>query len=382
MNGTTTVTFTAAQAGEHLPAWSALADVAVEPNPFFRPDFLLPYLAHMEHREVAICAVRSNRDGALLALAPVARRRLGFALAGAALHAGEYGPLGTPLIAPQADSDTLTSLLDTAAARFGTDLVTLPYLRTDGPVYDMLLDLAETSKWRVAREAVSLRAGHATGQTGQEQYGLLGRRRRKEIGRQLRRLSETGETRFTSLTAPADTCAAFEDFLALEARGWKGRRGTALACDPGRMAFARAFIADMAQAGRLRIDRLDVDDVPVAIMIMLRDSHRAWSWKIAHDEQLARFSPGAQVTRYAMRRDLEEPDLAEADSLAVPDHPMITPLWRGQVPYTTVLLARGAFAGTRLSLAQADHALARGLHGLAKSALRRLRSRARREDAA
>lgn len=373
MSGMTAVTFSAEQAGEHRANWQALADAAVEPNPFFRPDFLLPYLQHMERRKVAICAVRNDRDGAFVALAPVARRRLGLLVPGATVHAGDYSPLGTPLIAPGADANTLALLLDAAVAHAGTGLVALPYQRTDGPVYDMLLDIGATGSWRVAREAISLRAGHATGQTGQEQYGLLGTRRRKEIGRQLRRLSETGTTAFDSLNAADDVCAAFEDFLTLEAGGWKGRRGTALACDPGRQAFARAFIRDMAETGRVRIDRLTVDDIPVAMMIMLRDGHRAWSWKVAYDEKLSRFSPGAQVTRYAMRQDLAEPELAEADSLAVPDHPMITPLWRGQVPYTTVLLARGAFAGARLSLADADHAMTRGLRTLAKSALRRAR---------
>jgi CelD/BcsL family acetyltransferase involved in cellulose biosynthesis len=379
VSGMTAVTFSAEQAGEHQAAWEALADAAVEPNPFFRPDFLLPYLQHMERRKVAICAVRNNQDGAFIALAPVARRRLGLLMPGATVHAGEYGPLGTPLIAPGADSDTLALLLETATAQSGTGLVALPYLRTDGPVYDMLLDIGATSSWQVAREAISLRAGHATGQTGQEQYGLLGTRRRKEIARQLRRLSETGATDFQSLDAPDEVRAAFEAFLTLEARGWKGRRGTALACDPDRQTFARAFIDKMARTGRVRIDQLTIDDIPVAMMIMLRDGHRAWSWKVAYDEKLSRFSPGAQITRYAMRRDLEEPELAEADSLAIPDHPMITPLWRGQVPYTTVLLARGAFAGAQLSLAQADHATTRGLRTLAKSALRR--TRPNREDA-
>lgn len=309
MNGTTAVTFTATQAGEHMSAWSALADTAIEPNPFFRPDFLLPYLKHMDNRQVAICAVRDSRDGAFMALAPVARRRLGLLAPSATVHAGEYGPLGTPLIARSADSDTLALLLDTAVAHSGTGLVALPYLRTDGPVHDMLLEIGTTSTWQMTREAISLRAGHATGPTGQEQYGLLGTRRRKEIARQLRRLSETGDTEFQSLSALNDVCAAFETFLALEARGWKGRRGTALACDPERLAFARTFIHEMARTGRVRIDQLVLEAKPVAMMIMLRDGHRVWSWKITYDEQLSRFSPGAQITRYAMRRDFEEPIL-------------------------------------------------------------------------
>ena len=54
--GSTQVVDAAAEAAGR----EALADAAVEPNPFFRPDFLLPYLQHMERHKVAICAVSAS----------------------------------------------------------------------------------------------------------------------------------------------------------------------------------------------------------------------------------------------------------------------------------------------------------------------------------
>lgn len=373
VTGIATLTFTAGEAAAHLADWQALADRALEPNPFYRPDFLLPYLRHMERADVTLCAVRRDTDGAFLALAPFARRRLGLLLSGATAHAGDYGPLGTPLVAPDADADVLAALIDTAHTMVGTDIVTLPYLRTDGPVYDLVLDLEEANLWRLDLDNPCVRAGHATGPTGEEQYRALGTRRRKEVERQFRRLSDTGAVDLVSLDKPEAVAAAFEAFLTLEARGWKGRRGTALACRNDRASFARAFIARMAEAGRVRIDVLRRDAAPIAMMIMLRDGARMLSWKIAYDEDLARFSPGAQVSRYSMRRTLETDGVAEADSLAVPDHPMITPLWRGRIPYATAILTRGPAADLRLSLTALDHALERRLRRAAKRVVTALR---------
>lgn len=372
-DGMTGLCFAPEEAGTHVAGWTRLADRAIETNPFFRPEFLLPYLTRMTPGRGRICAVRRPDDGAFLALMPFCRRRPGLVLPATSALVDEYGPLGTPLIAPEADTTTLKILFATVRETFGSGPVVLPYQRTDGPVFDLLQDLAAQKGGHLELDNEQVRAGHATGATGQEQYELVGARRRKEIERQLRRLKDLGAVKLTSVDAPDDIMPAFEDFLQLEESGWKGKSGTALASQPDRLAFARDFIKAQTKAGRVRLDRLTLDGTPIAAMVMLRDGHRIWSWKTAYDERYARYSPGAQITRYSMRQNLAEPGLAEADSLAIPHHPMITPLWRGTVPYATVLMARGALAPTRCRLLRLDLAMARSLRHLAKAGLRRLR---------
>ncbi|QGZ35085.1 GNAT family N-acetyltransferase [Stappia indica] len=370
----TVLVFRAGEAEAHLPHWRALAETALEPNPFFGPDFLLSYLAHMQSGEVHILAVRDAGDGSFLALVPFLRRRAGLAVPIVAACAGDYGPLGTPLLSPSADSAVLSLLLDTAAQEFGTRTFLIPYLRTDGPVSELFDDLAAETGWHVARTAKALRAGHAAGPTGEEQFRLIGTRRRKELDRQLRRLEEANASaEFGSVSGAEEVKAAFEQFLALEAAGWKGRRGTALASTPERAAFARAFISSLSARGRVRIDTLGAGEAPAAMLVTLRDRDRVFSWKIAYDEQLARFSPGAQVARQAMRRNLDEAGFSDADSLAIPDHPMIAPLWRGSVPFATLVVSKGAAGAVRGALARLDIAADRRLRKLARTLLARLR---------
>jgi len=67
---------------------------------------------------------------------------------------------------------------------------------------------------------------------------LLDAKQRKEWGRLRRRLEGRGKLEFTWSHEPT----AIEDFLTLEAAGWKGARGTALMADANRATFAREML--------------------------------------------------------------------------------------------------------------------------------------------
>lgn len=374
VSGTSSLIFAVDAADAPLAAWNRLADRAIEPNPFFRPEFLRPLAARLDRREIRVVAIRREADGAFLALAPFSRRRVGLLTPAAVAHAGDYGPLGTPLFAPEADAATAASLCAAAAEALGTGLVAFPYLRTDGPVAALLSGMAATRDGngpRLALCGARLRAGHATGIEGAAQQRAVSRHRVKELDRQMRRLADLGAVSITRADTVETLPEAIEAFLELEAAGWKGRAGTALVADPGRAAFARDFLEASARAGRLRIDALRLDGRPVAMTAMLRDGARAWSWKTAFDEAHGRLSPGSQIARIAMRHTLASDGIVDADSLAIPGHSMIEPLWPGRVAYATGLVAGGRFADLRLWLGGADLALEHRARAVVKALLRR-----------
>ena len=60
----------------------------------------------------------------------------------------------------------------------------------------------------------------------------------------------------------------------------------------------------------------------------MRSGTSAWFWKIAYDEEVARASPGVQLTLDVTERCSPQPDILHADSCATADHPMIDHLWR------------------------------------------------------
>lgn len=115
---------------------------------------------------------------------------------------------------------------------------------------------------------------------------------RKKLRQHRRRLAEKGALRVGVLTEVETVRRTFEDFLTLEAAGWKGRRRTALLSHAPDANFARAMIAALAAEGRAHIYALSLDAKPLSMQIVLRAGRAAFTWKTAYDESLGDFSPG------------------------------------------------------------------------------------------
>jgi len=354
-----------------IPAWRQLAETASDANPFFGPEFLVPFLKNMTSDPVKLIVVRHTQTGEWLIAAPVGSRRLGFAVPAATIWTTEYAPLGTPLLASCTPKSAITLFLELATKETGSPLIAIPYLPMDTTIAAQLLTIESGWNWKLAHEAN--RAGHSHGVEGEEQFAeSYSGKRRKEFKRLLRRLSEEGEVQFDSLTGQK-AIAAFNDFLELEAAGWKGKEGTALASTPATHAFSQEMITARALANGVRIDRLTIAERPVAILVLFREGHTIFSWKIAYDEAYARYSPGGQLTLYSMQTNLKDPDIWAADSLAVPGHAMIEPLWRGRIRTATLLLAKSTAGRLLLSAAQTDTDLEQTAKTFARKLLKRSR---------
>jgi Acetyltransferase (GNAT) domain len=70
-----------------------------------------------------------------------------------------------------------------------------------------------------------------------------------------------------------------------------------------------------------------MDGRAIAMLINFRTPPGSWSFKIAYDEELARFSPGVLIELENLKRVLGDPAIDWMDSCAVADHPMINSLW-------------------------------------------------------
>ena len=152
------------------------------------------------------------------------------------------------------------------------------------------------------------------------------KKKRKEIGRLQHRLAESGCVGFDRLSDAADLDTWIDAFLALEASGWKGRDGAALANDRDTEGFVRDAMRGAFAAGRLEIIRLDVNGRIIAMLVNFLTAPGSFSFKIAFDEEFARFSPGVLIQLENLKI-LESPAIEWMDSCAVEDHPMINSLW-------------------------------------------------------
>jgi CelD/BcsL family acetyltransferase involved in cellulose biosynthesis len=304
--------------------WRALAALAAEPNCFAEHWFVAASLPTMgEGRDIRIAEVR--RAGRLIGVLSLAvEPRYGrLAVAHVENWCHHHMFLGTPLVAAGEEEAFWRALLD-ALDRSGwaPNFLHLRALVEDGPVHRGLL--AARNGARVHREVRAFLASDLGPQAYYEQ--AVRQKKRKELRRLRNRLAELGpvETHILADGAALDDWA--ERYLAMEAAGWKGRAGTALAGNQRTARFFKEALAAAWAEKRLQFLRLDLAGRPIAMLVNFLSAPGSFSFKTVFDEDHARFSPGVliQIENLAI---LDDPAIRWMDSCAAEDHPMIDSLW-------------------------------------------------------
>ncbi|MFN4020483.1 MAG: GNAT family N-acetyltransferase [Erythrobacter sp.] len=315
-----------------IAAWERLVARAAEPNPFFEPWFLVPSLVQWGAAG-RIMVKAWFHDGRLSGLMPVVRRARYYGHrvphASGWLHANAF--CGVPLVAAGLEEDFWRALLahfDRTARR--ALFLHLPLLPAGGPVdaaLERVLAAGKRAHYRVAEENRALLTGALSAAEYLER--AMSAKKRKELRRQHNRLAEEGALAFERLEGEAGIAEWTREFLALEAAGWKGEAGSALASAADTCALFTQSLAGAAAAGRLERLALRLDGRAIAMLVNFLTPPGAYSFKTAYDEAYARFSPGMllQLENLAL---LEHAEVDWADSCAVEGHPMIERLWRGQ----------------------------------------------------
>ena len=355
-----------------IDAWRDLISRALEPNVFLEPSFALAAAKHFSRgEEVGVLLVREGMR--LVGFVPgrVEGLAAGRPLSTFVGWTHAYAPLSTPLLDRDAAKDAVHYVLAALPALPGRPrLILYPFVNEDGAV-------ARLRAGELARKGipVSRFGAHARAMLRPADGGVLAAvsaGRLKELRRQRRRLGESGDLAHRSVMRGPEVGAAIEAYLALEARGWKGRLGDAAQSGASR-AFVREAVLALAAEGKARIDLLTLEAKPVAAAITLFSGDRAWFWKTAYDEDFARFSPGVQLA-LDLTEDLgRDARVSLVDSCAVASHPMIDRLWHGRLAIADWMMPLGKVGGPALATAIAAETIRR----LATDGLRALREMAR-----
>lgn len=328
-----------------VAGWDALAQWACEPNPFLESWYLLPALRLPGGEQVQL--LRFEIDGVLGGLLPLARARRYYQRALPHL-AGWSHPnafLGAPLVARGMEHAFWRALLGWADANAGAGLfLHLADLPLQGTLHAALADVLAQQGRDAALVAQSERAMLQSALSPQDYLeASLSGKKRKELRRQFARLSELGELSVETRNDEAGLEGWVEAFLALEAAGWKGKAGSALACNAATADLWRQALRGAAARGRLNRLALHLDGRPIAMLASFITPPIAFSFKTAFDEAYARFSPGVLLQRENLAL-LQRPGITACDSCAAAGHPMIDHLWRERRPIGSLSIALGGFA--------------------------------------
>ncbi|BBU61295.1 hypothetical protein MSC49_12300 [Methylosinus sp. C49] len=368
---------------ERVRDWAELVSRAIEPNGFLEPGFALPAARHFPAKSRPLFVTVWRRAGVqgarrLVALFPIVAPgfSLGAATARGWLH--KQAALATPLLDRECAEEAAAALLDWFAGnRSGAGAVLIPMTPMSGPVFAAFTRAARATgrDWRVLdrHERAALLAG---GDPEEVWTRMSSRKALSEMRRRRRRLEEAGELKRVVYSTPAEIPRATEDFLALEASGWKAERG-ALLGHPSLATFVRSATRLLAREGKIRIHSLELAGKPIAMGVVIESGARSYFWKIAYDESLRAQAPGVQLVYAITEMQSERADMAITDSCAIPGHYMIERCWPDRLVVCDLMVQAKTDGVTQFAEAHAKEVWRRRLRETAKRLYHRVLSRKR-----
>jgi hypothetical protein len=325
-----------------LAAWRDLAGRAIEPNPFFEPHLVLAAARCIAPDEpLGLLLVRDGPS--LRACVPVLRvrrgRRFPFPMLKGWRH--DYSFLGSPLVDTTGADEALRVLRD-GLGHHGVPRFLL--LEQVGDGVAEVLSRSQRAHTIGAEERAVARL-HAD---GPPPLGIGGKHRR-ELARKARALAGTYEGDLIRRLGPEP--AVVDRFLALEASGWKGEAGTALASQASHRGFFRAICDGDAHGPRVEFVEVGDPEEPAAMTCMLMAGTAAFAFKIAVDERRRSASPGVQLMADVPRLLLRPGECTLVDSCADPGHDTVNRLWTERRRLTSFIVSEGAIGRTVGSVA-------------------------------
>jgi CelD/BcsL family acetyltransferase involved in cellulose biosynthesis len=322
-----------------IAAWSDLADRALDPNPFFRPEFVL---ANSEERSIRV-ELLVVRDGDVwLACLPVRRSPRHPRLPFRSLEAltDDYSFLGIPLLDRDRTDEGADGLIDIVRRVRTADVLVLGVWAPDSPVAMSVARAAARRGVRLAVLAAIERAAWHRAPRGRSAGANHPGRDRKKLGSRARSLARAvgGPVQVVDRT---DDPAARDDFLEMENSGWKAVRGNPLAASAADAAFFRRMAAGMSRIGRFELLALEAGGRTIAIETHLVEPTALYSFKIAYDPAFARYAPGTQLKSFVID-GLHDRGFDLADSCASPSNAHMNRLWPERRPLQTILAPTGS----------------------------------------
>ena len=303
-------------------AWIKLSFKSQEPAPMQLADMQLPLL--LDNPKAKVLTVR-QLDGLLLALPVQSARNFDRSAK------SDFTCNSLPLISQCQAQESVLALVNQLKR---------PLLLKDLPLDSQFVGQLKLAAGHLRVVQDWQRAALTVNGTYQDWLdNNFDKKRRKEFKRLRNRLAEQGDLNLETLNQTSDFTRFAKDFIELEAKGWKGKRGTAIAGQFGRASTFNQICQRLHQSGRLRFWILRFNGKAIAALFGVVSGSQAQIVKITYDEAFAKYSPGVLLVLDATAAFFAEPGLQFVDSCAIPDHPMINRIWRGRMALGDVLIA-------------------------------------------
>jgi CelD/BcsL family acetyltransferase involved in cellulose biosynthesis len=261
--------------------WAALAE-RVDADPFHHPGWFAAWHGAFGERELRVLTAR--RDGELVAALP--------------LEAGRVGRAPTNEHTPRFGAVSLDSRAAGAMARHlwrsGPRRTDAQYVEATDTLLDGLTTFVRRGALCVETTA---RQPYADLRADPDAYEAGMRSKlRTDLRRRWRRLTEAGAVEYAVHDGRTGLDALLAEGFEVEAAGWKGANGTAIASKAESIRFYTDVARWAAAKDWLRLAYIRVDGRAIAFSLFLEASSRIWALKLGVDPEYRTAGPGSLMT--------------------------------------------------------------------------------------
>jgi CelD/BcsL family acetyltransferase involved in cellulose biosynthesis len=295
--------------------WRALCLEGPCDQPFFRPEWVAAYARAFAPGK-KLLALTARVDGRLRAVLPLIKEwslfhglPIRMLRSAANVHSCRFDVVHGASQDVHTGSLAIWRLLKQSR---GWDVIELGNAPQGGGSESLLssarLDGYLTAQWEMSPSPyIRLPEGKAS---PEKERSLCASKFRSKLRRKWRKLEGLGKVRFTGITEV--NASDLERFYQLERSGWKGRKGTAIACDAMTRQFYDEVARWAAKFGHLSLYTLECGDRAIAMQLCMIYGGRCFVLKSAYDEAFGEYSPGHLITHeilsHAVTRGLIEYD--------------------------------------------------------------------------
>ena len=312
-------------------AWQDLCGRCVEDNVYYSPKYAQALLKSVDRDKKVGIAVVWDRES-LVGLLPFTRApfRIPYLKPAAKAWCTKYTFSCMPLLDKTRQAQVAEVLLDVLQSVSHGEWV-IPTVNTQGTACRLITAALDRKGYPWAFLGKFDRAALDADSTF-DQYinNHISTKRRKDLARNRRRLEQLGTVKHEAHHFGDGLDRAINAFLEIEASGWKGKRGTALACDEASKLFALNAFTGEANDSICRADVLTLNDQPIAVSLMALAGQTGFTVKCCYDETYRNCSAGLLLELEVIRSFLSGKWINRLDSATAGAH-VIDDLWSGRI---------------------------------------------------
>jgi len=263
--------------------WNALVD-RVEAAPFVRPDWIEPW--HRAFGGGRLETFTARRDGRLVAVLPVLRRRNGSACSPTNWH--------TPEFTAAAEDDAARAAVVEALADESPRAVTLGFVDEADASLAQVRGAFSERGYRILERTISESPFVPTAGSYEAYTSTsVSSKRLAELRRQRRKLErEVGPVSVDVRSGRDELEPGLAEAFRLEASSWKGERGTAIVSRPDTRDFYTEIAHRFADRGTLRLAFLQAGETAIAAELGIEEHGVFFDLKGGFDTDYRSYAPG------------------------------------------------------------------------------------------